>query len=81
MGIQPIISLFLDKAYGTSDKFKEFIDKCHQNGIAVILDIVLNHATQRNPLVRLWNNDPDGDGYGAPNSSNPYFNTVCKTCV
>jgi 1,4-alpha-glucan branching enzyme len=25
----------LDKFYGTSDKLKEFIDLCHQNGIAV----------------------------------------------
>ena len=56
-------------------QFKELVDKFHQNGIAVILDIALNHATQRNPLVRLWNTDPDGDGYGVPNSSNPYFNT------
>lgn len=77
-GYNPSFHFALDKAYGTSDKFKEFIDKCHQNGIAVILDIALNHATQRNPLVRLWNNDPDGDGYGAPNVSNPYFNTVAK---
>lgn len=68
----------IDKAYGTSNKFKEFVDLCHQNGIAVILDIALNHATQRNPLVRLWNNDPDGDGYGAPSSTNPFFNTSAK---
>jgi hypothetical protein len=54
----------LDKAYGTPEKFKEFIDLCHQNGIAVILDIAFNHATGRSPLVRLWNVDPDGDGYG-----------------
>jgi 1,4-alpha-glucan branching enzyme len=33
----------LDKFYGPSNK-KEFIDLCHQNGIAVILDVALNHA-------------------------------------
>lgn len=66
----------LDKAYGTPEKFKEFIDVCHQNGIAVILDIALNHATGRSPLVRMWMNDPDGDGYGDPSASNPYFNQV-----
>lgn len=75
-GYNPSFHFALDKAYGTSDKFKEFVDKCHQNGIAVILDIALNHATQRNPLVRLWNTDPDGDGYGVPSSSNPYFNVT-----
>ncbi len=68
----------LDKAYGTPEKFKEFIDLCHQNGIAVILDVAFNHATGRSPLVRLWNIDPDGDGYGDVAPNNPYFNTVPK---
>ena len=68
----------LDKFYGTQDKFKEFVDLCHQNGIAVILDIALNHATGRNPLVRMWMNDADNDGWGTPATNNPYFNTVAK---
>ncbi|AZA78428.1 T9SS C-terminal target domain-containing protein [Chryseobacterium sp. G0186] len=68
----------LDKAYGTPEKFKEFVDLCHQNGIAVILDVAFNHATGRSPLVRLWNVDPDGDGYGDVASNNPYFNQVPK---
>ncbi len=68
----------LDKAYGTPEKFKEFIDVCHQNGIAVILDIALNHATGRSPLSRMWMIDPDGDGYGEPAANNPYFNQVPK---
>ena len=34
-GYNPSFHFALDKAYGTSDKFKEFIDKCPQNGIAV----------------------------------------------
>ena len=66
----------MDIYYGTENKFKEFIDLCHQNGIAVILDIVLNHAFGRNPMVRLWMDDPDGDGWGDPSSENPYFNQV-----
>jgi 1,4-alpha-glucan branching enzyme len=68
----------LDKFYGTEEKFKELVDVCHQNGIAVILDIALNHAFGRNPMVRMWCNDPDGDGYGAPNTDNPYLNTEAK---
>ncbi|MDR6465418.1 alpha-amylase family glycosyl hydrolase [Chryseobacterium sediminis] len=68
----------LDKAYGTPEKFKEFVDLCHQNGIAVILDVAFNHATGRSPLVRLWNIDPDGDGYGNVAADNPYFNQVPK---
>lgn len=75
-GYNTAFHMALDKFYGTPDKFKEFIDLCHQNGIAVILDIALNHATGRNPLVRMWMDDPDGDGWGGPSSENPYFNTV-----
>lgn len=77
-GYNPSFHYAIDKAYGTADKFKEFVDICHQNGIAVILDIALNHATGRSPLVRLWNNDPDGDGYGSVASDNPYFNTTTR---
>ncbi|MDO5509327.1 MAG: alpha-amylase family glycosyl hydrolase [Weeksellaceae bacterium] len=73
-GYNPSFHYALDKAYGTRNKFKEFVDICHQNGIAVILDIALNHATGRNPLVRLWNIDPDGDGFGTVAPNNPYFN-------
>ena len=68
----------LDKAYGTPEKFKEFIDLCHQNGIAIILDIALNHATGRSPIERMWMIDPDGDGFGDPAADNPYFNQVAR---
>ncbi|MRX66546.1 Por secretion system C-terminal sorting domain-containing protein [Flavobacterium resistens] len=77
-GYNTSFHMALDKFYGTSDKLKEFIDLCHQNGIAVILDVALNHAFGRNPMVRMWMNDPDGDGFGSPTSENPYFNTVAK---
>lgn len=77
-GYNTSFHMALDKFYGTSDKLKEFIDLCHQNGIAVILDVALNHAFGRNPMVRMWMNDPDGDGFGSPTSENPYFNTEAK---
>lgn len=75
-GYNTAFHMALDKYYGTSEKFKEFVDLCHQNGIAVILDVALNHAFGRNPMVRMWMNDPDGDGWGGPASDNPYFNQV-----
>ena len=76
-GYNPGFHLALDKAYGTPEKFKEFIDKCHQNGIAVILDVALNHATGRSPLERLWSTSSTG-GYGDVASNNPYFNQLPK---
>ena len=75
-GYNTSFHMALDKAYGTSAKLKQFIDLCHQNGIAVILDVALNHAFGRNPMDRMWMNDPDGDGWGDPSTENPYFNTV-----
>ena len=72
-GYNPAFHYALDKAYGTPEKFKEFVDKCHQNGIAVILDIALNHATGQSPLERMWMID-SGNGYGPVAANNPYFN-------
>ncbi|RYD92462.1 MAG: hypothetical protein EOP54_20780, partial [Sphingobacteriales bacterium] len=67
-----------DKAYGTPESMKDFIDLCHQNGIAVILDVALNHVYGRSPLARMWVNDPDGDGYGIAATDNPYCNVTAK---
>ena len=75
-GYNTSFHLALDKFYGPADKLKEFIDLCHQNGIAVILDVALNHAFGRNPMVRMWMNDIENDGWGEPASDNPYFNQV-----
>ncbi len=75
-GYNTSFHLALDKFYGTEDKFREFVDVCHQNGIAVILDLALNHAFGRNPMNRMWMDDPDGNGWGEPSSENPYMNQV-----
>ena len=75
-GYNTSFHLALDKFYGTEAKFKELVDLCHQNGIAVILDVALNHAFGRNPMNRMWMDDPDNDGWGEPSSDSPYFNQV-----
>jgi glycosidase len=75
-GYNSVFHMALDKFYGPKEKMKEFVDLCHQNGIAVILDLALNHAFGRNPMDRMWMNDPDGDGWGGPASDSPYFNMV-----
>lgn len=56
-----------DKAYGTPDMLKAFIDECHKRGIAVILDMVFNHATGLNPMNKLY-------PYGTDLKENPWFN-------
>jgi glycosidase len=73
-GYNPAFHLALDKYYGTQNAFKAFVDAAHSRGIAVILDVVLNHTFGRSPIIRLWN---QGD-YGDPTSENPYANSIAK---
>jgi hypothetical protein len=75
-GYNTAFHMALDKFYGPESKLKELVDVCHQNGIAVILDVALNHAFGRNPMNRMWMSDPDGDGWGGPASDSPYFNVT-----
>lgn len=67
-GYQPTFHLALDKYYGPPDQFKAFVDACHARGIAVLLDVVYNHADQPSPLVLL---------YGG-NDANPYINVPAR---
>jgi 1,4-alpha-glucan branching enzyme len=52
-GYNPTFMFAPDKYYGTKNKLKAFVDKCHQNGIAVILDIAMNHQDLPNPYVMM----------------------------
>ena len=38
----------VDKKYGTDDDYKELIDECHQRGMKVLMDLVLNHTSKSN---------------------------------
>lgn len=58
-----------DRAYGSETMYKTFIDECHKRGMAVILDMVFNHATGLNPMNKLY-------PYGAELSQNPWFNVT-----
>lgn len=52
-----------DKSYGSPDDYREFIDVCHSNGIAVVLDIVFNQSDGLHPWYQMY-----------PISSNPFYN-------
>ncbi len=84
-GYNTVYHMAADKRYGSPAKFKEFIDLCHQNGIAVILDVALNHVFGRSPLERMWMLDTDNDGWANVNtngerttSENPYINLTAR---
>ena len=71
-GYNPNHFFAYDKAYGSRNLYKEFVDVCHKNGIAVIIDMVFNHATGICPMAKLyWEGD-------ATANKNPWFNRVAK---
>lgn len=72
-GYNPSFHMALDKYYGTPTAFKQFIEECHNRGMAVILDVVYNHGTGQHPYFRLWNTSGGGTG-GVASSENPFFN-------
>jgi 1,4-alpha-glucan branching enzyme len=82
-GYNTVYHMAADKRYGPPAKLKEFIDVCHQNGIAVILDIALNHVFGRSPLERMWMLDTDNDGWAngtgfRTSTENPYINQEAR---
>lgn len=72
-GYNPTFMFAPDKFYGSKNKLKEFIDKCHQEGIAVILDIALNHQDVPNTYAAMYF---DFEQFVPVN--NPWFNTTPK---
>ncbi len=67
-GYNPSFYFALDKAYGTKNDYKNFVDECHKRGIAVIQDVVYNHSFSQSPLVQLY-----WDGTKVL-PSNPWYN-------
>ena len=57
-----------DKYYGPKNELKRFIDECHKRGIAVFVDMVLNHAYNQCVFVQMY-----FDG-SKPTTQNPWFN-------
>lgn len=69
-GYNPSFYFAPDKFYGGPTQLKELIDKCHQAGMAVILDIVLNHSFGQSPMVQLYFDQ----GRNQPSANSPWFN-------
>ncbi len=69
-GYNPCFYFALDKAYGTPEMYKQFIDECHKRGMAVFFDVVFNHATGNHPFAKLyWDSGNDKTA-----ENNPWFN-------
>jgi len=73
-GYNPDFYFAPDKMYGTENALRQFIDECHKQGIAVIMDIAMNHAFGLSPTVQMyW----DGTA-NQPAANNPWHNVTAK---
>jgi len=73
-GYNPNFYFAPDKYYGPANTFKAFVDSCHKRGIAVIMDIALNHSFGSSPMVQLYWDAANS----RPAANNPWFNPVAK---
>jgi hypothetical protein len=76
-GYNPSFYFAPDKAYGSAEALKTFVNEAHNRGIAVIMDIALNHSFGQNPMVRMYF-DASAGQYGQPTANNPWFNPTPK---
>lgn len=73
-GYNPSYHMALDKAYGTPEQFKNFVNEAHKRGIAVIQDVVFNHGFSQSPIVQMyWD-----AAIGKPSATSPYVNPDAK---
>jgi hypothetical protein len=73
-GYNPAFYFAPDKYYGTENEFRRFVDSCHASGMAVVLDIALNHSFGSSPMVQMyWD-----AAAGKPATDNPWFNQDAK---
>jgi 1,4-alpha-glucan branching enzyme len=71
-GYNPDFEFAPDKYYGTKNGLKQFVEAAHAKGLAVILDIVLNHQFEESPFAMLY-----WDGANSrPAPDNPWFNVI-----
>lgn len=66
-GYNPRSCMAIHSPYGCPDDFRAFVDKAHQLGVAVMIDICLNHGSTRLNSLWMW------DGFGPDNSGGIYF--------
>ena len=66
-GYNPRQLLAVHGPWGSSGELKHLVDRAHGLGLAVIIDLVLNHGSAR--LNSLWN----WDGYGRDGNGGIYF--------
>ena len=73
-GYNPDYYFAPDKYYGPKNDLKRFIDMAHAKGMAVVIDIALNHSFGLSPMVQLYWDAANN----RPATNNPWYNPVAK---
>ncbi|MFN5046401.1 MAG: alpha-amylase family glycosyl hydrolase, partial [Bacteroidota bacterium] len=73
-GYNPNFFFAVDKFYGTEQALKAFIDEFHAQGMAVVLDMVMNHAFGSSPVVQMYWDTLNNK----PSTANPWLNPDAK---
>lgn len=64
----------IDSQYGTIDDFKQLISACHERGIRVIIDFVMNHTSSQHPWFQQACEYLEGLNGAEPSEADcPYF--------
>ncbi|MCA1759351.1 MAG: Por secretion system protein, partial [Bacteroidales bacterium] len=78
-GYNPSFYFATDKYYGPRNELKKLIDECHKRGIAVVIDMVLNHSYGQSPFVQMymdnWTITPENPWY---NEESNFQNTSLR---
>ena len=67
-GYNPAFYFAPDKYYGPKNELKKLIDECHKRGIAVVIDMVLNHSYGQSPFMQMYMNN------WTVTADNPWYN-------
>lgn len=69
-GYNPSFYFAPDKYYGPKNELKKLVDECHKRGIAVVIDMVLNHSYGQSPFVQMYWDAANN----RPAANNPWYN-------
>jgi 1,4-alpha-glucan branching enzyme len=69
-GYNPSFYFAPDKYYGSKNELKKLIDECHKRGIAVVIDMVLNHSYGQSSFVQMYMDN------WTITSENPWYNEM-----
>ncbi len=73
-GYNPAFLFAPDKYYGPKNDFKKFVDEAHKKGIAIILDIAINHQDIPGTYVTMYFDSQTGK----PSPTSPWFNVDAR---